>query len=69
VIENAKGKQQPDDDANDDDNVENFFYLSIHRNIGVDEPEQYADDYQGDDERNQWYILPPVWMSVLLFTI
>ena len=53
MIENAEGKQQPHDDANHHDDIENFFYLSVHRNIGIDQPEQHADDDQSDGERNQ----------------
>lgn len=53
VMENAEGKQQPYHDANDDDGVEDLFDLSVHRDIGVDQPEQHADDDQGDYEGNQ----------------
>ena len=67
MIENAEGKQQPHDDANHHDGVENFFNLSVHRDIGVDQSEQHADDDQSDGERNQRHILPPIWMSLLLF--
>jgi hypothetical protein len=53
VMENAEGKQEPNNDANDHDGVKDFFNLSVHRNVGIDQPEQHADDHQGDDERNQ----------------
>jgi hypothetical protein len=52
VMENAEGKQKPHNDANDNDDVENFFDLSVHWNVAIDQPEQDADDDQGDDERN-----------------
>jgi hypothetical protein len=67
VVKYAKGKQDPDNDANHDDGVDNRFDLSVHRNIGVDEPEQYADDNQGENERNQRHRAPSVGMSILLF--
>ena len=53
MIENAEGVQQPHDDANHHDDVENFFDLSVHRDVGVDQPEQHTDDDQSDGERNQ----------------
>jgi hypothetical protein len=53
VIENAEGKQQPYNDANHHDNVENFLDLSVHRNVGINQPEQYPDDDQCDNESNQ----------------
>jgi hypothetical protein len=52
VIENAKGIEQPDDDTNHHHDVEDLFDLSVHRDVVVDQPEQHADDYQGDDERD-----------------
>jgi hypothetical protein len=54
----AKGRQQPDDNTDHHDYIDNLFYLSVHRNIGVDEPEQYADDNLGDDEGD--HRVPPV---------
>lgn len=53
VIDDAKGRQQPHDHADDHDDVENLFDLRIHRDVGVDQPEQHADDDQRDDNRNQ----------------
>ena len=41
MIENTEGEQDPHDDANYHDDVENFFDLPVHRNIGVDQPEQH----------------------------
>ena len=55
VMENAEGEQQPDHDANDHDGVEDGFYLSVHRDVVVDEPEQHADDDQGDGEIQKWH--------------
>jgi hypothetical protein len=53
VIDNSKGVQQPDDDANHHDNVEDLFDLSVHRDVGIDKPEQHAHDNQRYDDRNQ----------------
>jgi hypothetical protein len=51
MIDDAEGIQQPHNDADHDDDVENLFNLSIHRDIVVDQPEQHTDDDQSDDER------------------
>jgi hypothetical protein len=53
VIENAEGKQQPHDDANYHDDVENSFDLPVHRDVGINQPEQHANNDQSDDERYQ----------------
>jgi hypothetical protein len=52
VMENAESKQQPHDNANHHDDVEDFFYLSVHRDVGIDQPKQHTDDDQSDGERN-----------------
>jgi hypothetical protein len=53
VIQDAEGIQQPYNDADHDHNVEDFFDLTVHRDVIVDQPEQHADDNQGEDEGNQ----------------
>ena len=50
VIQNAERIQQPNDDADHDHDVENFFDLAVHRDVTVDQPEQHADDDESDDE-------------------
>jgi hypothetical protein len=52
AADNAKGVEQPDDDADDYHDVENIFNLSIHGDVAIDQPEQHADDDQGYDERD-----------------
>jgi hypothetical protein len=44
VIKNAEGDQQPHDDADHHDDIENVFDLPVHRDVGIDQPEQHADD-------------------------
>ena len=52
VIENAKGVEQPDDDADHHHDVEDLLNLPVHRDVVVDQPEQRSDHDQGDDERD-----------------
>jgi len=49
----AKGRQQPDNDADHHDDVQDLFDLAVHRNIRIHEPEEHADDDQRDNERYQ----------------
>jgi hypothetical protein len=39
VTQHAECIKQPKDDYHDDRNIENLFDLSIHGDVGVDEPE------------------------------
>ena len=50
VAEDAEDVQKPEDNANHDDNIEYLLNLSVHRDVGVDQPEQHADDDQADNE-------------------
>ena len=50
VIDDAEDIQQPQDDADYHDDVEDFFDLPVHRDVGVDEPKQHANDDQSDNE-------------------
>jgi len=68
MVEDAEGIEQPHDDANDHDNVQDFFDFPVHRDIGVDQPEQHTHDDQGDDKIDQWHILSPEFTSGFLFT-
>jgi hypothetical protein len=52
VTQNPKNRQKPDDNANHDDDVENLLNFSVHRDIGVYQPKQHANDNQRYDERN-----------------
>ena len=52
VAQNAKDRQEPHHDANHRDGVENIFDLSIHRNAGVDQPEDHPDDDESDEQRD-----------------
>ena len=51
--DDAKGIQQPHHDTNHDDGVKNFFDLAVHRDVGIDQPEQHADDDQSYDKGYQ----------------
>jgi len=53
VSEHAEGRQQPDDHANHDDDIENLFDFTVHGDVGVDQPEQDPDDDQSDEEINE----------------
>lgn len=55
VADDAKGIEQPDDDADQHHHVQDAFDGGVHRNVGVDQPEQDADDDEGDDQRNHIY--------------
>ena len=46
VTQHAEAVQQPENDRDHDDGVKDRFDRSGHRNVGVDEPEQHADDDQ-----------------------
>src|SRR5450432_4484775 len=69
MAENAKNGQQPHDDADYNHDVENFFNFPVHRDIGIDQPEQHADDDQSDDDRRQWHGVPWVLMNELIFMV
>ena len=55
VIDDAESIQQPDHDTDHHYNIENFFDLAIHWNVGVDQPKQNAHDNQSYYERYQWH--------------
>jgi hypothetical protein len=42
--------QQPQNQHNTDEDVEDGFDRLLHWNVGVDEPEENADDYDEDDD-------------------
>lgn len=44
MSQDAEGGQEPHEHANDHDDIQNLFDLSIHGDVGVDQPEQNADD-------------------------
>jgi hypothetical protein len=69
MAENAKDRQQPHDDTNHDDDVENFFNLPVHRDVGIDQPEQHANDNQSDGDSNQWHGLAWVEVDELIFML
>lgn len=47
--QHAKRLQQPEHDCDDDDDIQDVLDLSVHGDIGVDEPKQYANDDQDND--------------------
>jgi len=49
VAPHAEDIEQPKDHHHDDHNIEDLFDLPIHREVGVDEPEQDSDDNERDD--------------------
>ena len=61
MTDDAKGAQQPHDHANHHDDVEDLFDFCIHRDVGVDQPEQYAHDDQSDDEIYQRHNIILIW--------
>ena len=52
AADDAEGIEHPDDDADDHHDVEYLLNLPVHRDVVVDQPEQYADDDESDDERD-----------------
>lgn len=49
LVEDTEAVQQPEDYHDHDDDVEDLFDRPLHRNVGVDQPEDYANDNQGND--------------------
>jgi hypothetical protein len=47
--QHSKRLQQPEHDRNDDDDIQDVLDLSVHGDIGVDEPKQHANDDQDND--------------------
>ena len=58
VADHAESVQQPDDDRDDDDGVEDALNRSLHRDVGVDEPEQHANDDKSQDDRDEGHKWP-----------
>jgi len=50
VVDNAKGIKEPDHHADHDHDIQDLLDFPVHGNVGVDQPEQYANYNQGDDE-------------------
>lgn len=50
ATENTEGNQQPPHDANYDDDIEDLFDLPVHGDVGIHQPEQHADDDEGDSD-------------------
>ncbi len=42
----AEDLQQPNNDNDDDNDIQDALDLSVHRYVGIDEPEQYTNDDQ-----------------------
>ena len=49
VVEDAEAVEQPQDHHDHDDNIEDLFDRRLHRDVGVDQPENNTDDDQGQD--------------------
>ncbi len=49
-VKQSEYKKKPKNYADHYNDVEDVLNLSVHRDIGVDQPEQHADDDQGDYE-------------------
>jgi hypothetical protein len=50
VINDPEGVQQPNHHANNHDDIEYILNFAVHRDIGVDQPQQNPDDNQSYDE-------------------
>jgi hypothetical protein len=44
MVEDAESVEQPQDDHDYDDDVKDPFDRRLHRDVGVDQPEDHADD-------------------------
>ena len=53
VTQDAEAVQEPDDDRDHDNEVENGFNRRSHGDVGVDEPQQHANDDQGEDDSDK----------------
>jgi hypothetical protein len=60
VIEDAEGIEEPKYNANHHDDVKDLFDLSIHRDVGVHQPEQHSDNYQSDYKRYKRHAFPSI---------
>lgn len=49
VAQNPKGSQNPEDHRDNHDDVQNLLNLSVHRDVGINEPQQDSDNDQRDD--------------------
>jgi hypothetical protein len=47
--EYAEAVEQPEDHGDHDEDVEDLFDRGRHRDVGIDEPEQHADDDQSEN--------------------
>lgn len=52
VAPKTEDPQQPDDEEDDNDGIQQRLDAACHRNIGVDEPQQDADDHEDDTDFN-----------------
>jgi len=57
--EQAESLQQPDNDTDHHDGVEDAFDRPVHGNVGIDEPQQHADDDKNDDQIHEWHEAHP----------
>lgn len=64
VIDNAKSIQEPNDYTNHHDDIKNLLNFTIHRDVGIDKPEQYADYDQGYYDRYEWHNGLWIWISL-----
>ena len=53
VIDDTECIEQPNHHANNDNDIENFFNFAVHRDVGIDQPEQNSNYNQSYDERNK----------------
>src|ERR1035437_8791309 len=68
--EHAKDVQQPQDHCDDHRDIQNLLDLAIHRDVGVNQPQEHPNNYQSDHQRNNYHIYFPLSfavLSVLLF--
>lgn len=42
AIDDAERVEQPYDHADDYDDIENLLDFAVHRNVGIDQPQQYS---------------------------
>jgi hypothetical protein len=50
VPENPEDRQKPQGNRNDYDDIDDLLDLSVHRDVGVDKPEQNPDHDEADDQ-------------------
>jgi hypothetical protein len=61
VSYHSENTQQPNNDGNDDHDIEDFLDGGLHRDVGVDQPENYSNNDQDNDQLDEWHDVSPLF--------